>query len=57
MRCPPICGKRKQEENKKKKVKKIEKDEDKETLKELVPKRFWKWKKVFGKRESEKMPV
>jgi len=23
----------------------------------LVPKRFWKWKKVFGKRESERMPV
>jgi len=52
----PICGKRRQEK-KKKKVKKIEKDEDEETLKELVPKRFWKWKKVFGKRESERMPV
>jgi len=55
-RCPPIYGKRKPEE-KKRKVKKVEKDEDKETLRELVPKRFWKWKKVFGKRESEKMPV
>jgi len=55
-RCLPICGKRKQEE-KRKKVKKVEKDEDKETLKELVPKRFWKWKKVFGKMESERMPV
>jgi len=55
-RCPPICGKRKPEE-KKRKVKKIEKDEDEKTLRELVPKRFWKWKKVFGKRESEKMPV
>jgi len=54
-RCPSICGKRKQEERKE--VKKIEKDEDKETLRELVPKRFWKWKKVFGKRESERMPV
>ena len=50
-RCPPICGKRKQE------VKRIEKDEDNETLRKLVPKRFWKWKKVFGKRESERMPV
>ena len=40
-----------------KEVKKIEKDEDEETLRKLVPKRFWKWKKVFGKRESEKMPV
>jgi len=55
-RCPPICGKRKQEE-KKKEVKKIEENEDEETLKKLVPKRFWKWKKVFGKRESERMPV
>ena len=34
-----------------------EKDEDKEILKKLVPKRFWKWKKVFGKKESERMPV
>jgi len=40
-RYPPICGKRKQEERKKE-VKKIEKDEDKETLRKLVPKRFWK---------------
>jgi len=40
-RCPPICGKRKTEE-KKREVKKIERDEDKETLKKLVPKRFWK---------------
>jgi len=38
-RCPPICGKRKQEE-KKKEIKKIEKDEDEETLKKLVPKKF-----------------
>ena len=55
-RCPPLCGKRKQEE-KKKEVKKVEKDKDKETLRKLVPKRFWKWRKVFGKRESERMPV
>jgi len=40
-RCPPICGKRKQEE-KKKEVKKVEKDEDEETLRKLVLKRFWK---------------
>jgi len=39
--CPPICEKRKQE-GKKKKVKKVEKDKDKEMLKRLVPKRFWK---------------
>jgi len=55
-RCPPICGKKKQEKRKKK-VKKIEKNEDEEMLRKLVPKRFWKWKRVFGKRESERMPV
>jgi len=55
-RCPPIYGKRKQK-RKKKKVKKIEKDEDEETLRKLVPQRFWKWKKVFGTRESERIPV
>ena len=41
MHCPPICGKKKQEE-KRKGVKKVERDEDKEILKKLVPKRFWK---------------
>jgi len=56
MRCPPICRKKKQEERKKG-VKKIEKNKNEETLRKLVPKRFWKWKKVFGKRESERMPV
>jgi len=35
----------------------IEKDKDKEILKKLVSKRFWKWKKVFGKKELERMPV
>jgi len=54
--CLPIYRRRKQEE-KEKKVEKIEKDKDKETLKKLVPKRFWKWKRVFGKKESEKIPV
>ena len=39
--CPPICGKRKQEE-KRKEVKKVERDEDEETLKKLVSKRFWR---------------
>ena len=55
-RCPPICGKRKQEE-KRKEVKKVERDKDKETLKKLVPKRFWRWGKVFGKKKSERIPV
>ena len=54
--CPPICGRKKQEE-KEKEVEKVEKDEDEETLKKLVPKRFWKWKRVFGKKESERIPV
>jgi len=56
MHCPPICRKRKQE-GKEKKVRKTEKDKDKEVLRKLVPRRFWKWKKVFGKKESERMPV
>ena len=40
-RCLPICRKRKQEK-KKKEVKKIEKDKNEETLRKLVPKRFWR---------------
>ena len=54
--CPPICERKKQEE-KEKEVKKVEKDKDEKTLKKLVPKRFWKWKRVFGKKESERIPV
>jgi len=54
--CPPIYGKRKQEK-KKKEVKKVERDENKEMLKKLVPKRFWRWGKVFRKKKSERMPV
>ena len=37
------------------KEEKIEKDHRK--IKEIVPKRFLKWKKVFGKIESERMPT
>ena len=48
--------KRKQE-GKEKKVRKTEKNENKEVLRELVPRRFWKWKKVFEKKELERMPV
>jgi len=55
-RCPSICGKRKQE-GKEKKVRKTEKDKDEKVLRKLVPRRFWKWKKVFGKKESERIPV
>jgi len=42
---------------KEKKVRKTEKDKDEKVLKRLVPRRFWKWKKVFGKKESERMLV
>ena len=55
-RCLPICRRRKQEE-KEKEVKKVEKNKDEETLKRLVPKRFWKWKRVFGKKKLERILV
>jgi len=35
-------------------VRKIEKEK---IIEELVPRRFWKWKKVFGKKELERMPT
>jgi len=54
--CSPICGKKKQE-GEKKEVKKAEKDKDEEVLRKLVSKRFWRWKKVFRRKESERMPV
>ena len=54
--CPPICGRRKQEGGEEE-ARKIEKDKDKEMLRRLVPRKFWKWRKVFRKRESERMPV
>ena len=53
MYCLLICRKKKQEE--KKKV--VRKTEEKKTVEELVPRRFWKWKRVFGKVELERMPV
>jgi len=54
--CLPICGKRKQEV-KEKTVKRTEEDKNEKILRELVPKKFWKWRKVFGKKESKRMPV
>ena len=54
IQCPPIYGKRKQEMQGRRQVRKTEKEK---TVEELVPRRFWKWKKVFGKEESEKMPT
>ena len=56
MWCSPICGKKKQE-IKEKVVKRTEKDKDEEVLRELVTKKFWKWRKVFGKKKSERIPV
>jgi len=52
-RYPTICG-RKKKEGKNKKVRKMKEEK---TVEELLPKKFWKWKKVFGKVESERMPV
>jgi len=54
--CPPICGRRKQE-GEEEEARKVKKDEDEEMLKRLVSRKFWKWRKVFGKRESERMLV
>ena len=31
--------------------------EDRQKVEDMVPKRFHKWLKVFGKQESERMPV
>ena len=53
MRCPPICRKKKQGE----KGKEVRKTEEKKKIEELVPKRFWKWKRVFRKVEPERIPV
>jgi len=49
---PPWCGRSKEKKKERWKIKAVEK-----TVEELVPRRFWKWKKVFGKAESERMPV
>ena len=53
-RCPLLCevNQRKKESKEKEKIKKEEKI-DEEVVKELVLKKFWKWKRVFGKAESE----
>jgi len=56
MCCSPICRKKNQEEERKE-VKKAEKNKNEEVLRRLVPKRFWRWKKVFRKKESERMLV
>ena len=35
----------------------VRKTEEEKTVEELVPRRFWKWKKVFEKEELERMPT
>jgi len=57
MRCPSLCGRNKRIEKsrKRKQVKRGEKL-NKKVVKELVSKRFWRWK-VFGKPELEYMLV
>ena len=52
--CPPICGKRKHKGGKRE-ARKVERDENKEMLRKLVPRKFWKWRKVFGKKELERI--
>ena len=54
--CPLICRRRKQEGGEEE-ARKVKKDEDKETLRRLVPRKFWKWRKVFEKRELERLLV
>ena len=52
--CSLICRKRKQETQERRQVRKIVEEK---TVEKLVPRRFWKWKKVFGKEESKRMPT
>jgi len=52
MRCPPWCTWNKKRRIERKRIRVAE-----QTVEDLVPKKFWKWKKVFGKAESKRMPV
>jgi len=52
MRCPPWCTQNKERKEERKKIRAAE-----QMVEELVPRKFWKWKKVFEKTESERMPV
>ena len=51
-RCPPWCTQNKERKRERQKIRAAE-----QTVEELVPKKFWKWKKVFGKAELERTPV
>jgi len=70
-RCPPWCSKQMTIKQREAKVedgkdlrwtmedreRKKEVMEDRRKVEDMVPKRFHKWLKVFGKQESERMPV
>jgi len=51
-RCPPWCTQNKERREERKRIRVAE-----QTVEELVLRKFWKWKKVFRKAESERMPV
>jgi len=51
-KCPAWCGRSKEKKEEKQRIRTAEK-----VVEEPVPRRFWKWKKVFGKAELERMPV
>ena len=53
-RCPPLCRRNKKQEKKKRKL--VVKGA-KRVVEELVLKRFWKWRKMFGKAQSERIPT
>ena len=49
--CPPIYSRGKQKEDRKE-TRRMEKDEDEETLRKLVPRKFWKWKKYLERKSQ-----
>ena len=51
-RCPPWCTCNKKRKEEKWKIRAVE-----QMVEELVPRRFWKWRKVFRKAELERMLV
>jgi len=73
MRCPPFCGGRSQKKAKVKRIaieeeekivrwviddkKDWGREEDHRKIEEMVPKKFLKWRKVFGKVELERIPM
>jgi len=54
MRCP-LLYRRNQKIGKSKAKKQVRREEkpNEKVVRELVPKRFWRWKKVFGKAKSK----